>query len=90
MSVQPRGKWAPRYVVTKADGVGGKPILEDEPCLVIRAQDYLALAVMGFYIAEYAELSDATSQVLGDLVDHWDALRVWRLVNVSAIKVAGR
>ena len=36
-----------RYAVQKAPGIGGAPIPDDEPCIVIRAQDRLALAVSG-------------------------------------------
>jgi hypothetical protein len=42
-----------RYLVRKAPHVGGRPIPEDEPLLVVRAQDHLCLPTLDFYIDRY-------------------------------------
>lgn len=65
-----------RYIVQKAPGVDGPPIPEDEPCLVIRAQDMFALDVMDFYLhhtANYLPLD-----VADELRDHRERLIEWR------------
>jgi len=36
-----------KYIVTRADG---KPIPEDEPCFVIRAQDIYAVTMVNYYM----------------------------------------
>lgn len=76
--------WQKRYVVRKADHVDGPPIPEDEPCLVIRAQDALALAAMDHYIALYravcsqSAIPGAGSAVLEELDQHREAIVVWQ------------
>ena len=42
-----RNKISARYVVRKAEGIGGDPIPDDEPCFVVRGQDVLAPALLG-------------------------------------------
>ena len=71
--------WTPRYLVQKAPGVGGKPIPEDEPCLVIRGQDLQAVAMLKTYIAFYQTLGYAADpKVIADLEEHLDALIEWQ------------
>ncbi len=70
--------WNPRYIVSKAPSVGGRPIPADEPCLVIRGQDRLAGEVMSFYIAEYEQLEGADPAVVDDLIRHADRLAEWQ------------
>lgn len=69
----------PRYIVHKAVGVGGPPIPEGEPVLVIRAQDRLALPLLEHYIRLYETLAaDYDPQVVADLTDHLNALMQWQ------------
>lgn len=68
-----------RYVVEKAPGVDGAPIPEDEPCLVIRAQDVLAVRMMRLYIDFYTLLDDHQEDVVEELNDHLDRLVYWQL-----------
>ena len=71
-----------RYVVQKAPGVGGNPIPEDEPCIVIRAQDKLALSTIDHYLALWRALSSVAPgfdpQVLDELEQHRDAIEEWQ------------
>ena len=67
-----------RYVVRKADGIGGAPIPEDEPCIVIRGQDRLALRMMDHYLAHYATVPLPDSTVLDELRQHRDAIVAWQ------------
>lgn len=77
-----------RYVVRKADGVDGPPIPEDEPCLVIRAQDQLAARMMRLYIDMYTLLDDHGDDVVDEMNDHLDRLIEWQLTN--PVKTADR
>lgn len=80
--------WQPRYQVRKAPHVEGPPIPEDEPCLVIRAQDVNARQVLTRYISDY--ISYAYDQldygVVEDLVNHLRALTEWQRVNQGRMK----
>ena len=67
-----------RYVVQKAPHVGGAPIPEDEPCIVIRGQDVLALAMMDYYLDTYCNHPDADPTVLVELASHRDAIEAWQ------------
>lgn len=67
-----------RYVVRKADGIGGKPIPEDEPCIVIRGQDVLARDMIDHYIAVYGNTGNADPEVLHELRQHRDAIVDWQ------------
>lgn len=78
----------PRYIVTKAPGVGGLPIPDDEPVLVIRAQDVLALPMINIYMAFYAELDGADLGILIDLGIHKATLLEWQ--NEHGTKVPDR
>lgn len=87
----------PRYIVTKAPGVDGPPIPDDEPCLVIRAQDVLAVPMLNKYIGLYVDmltmqgLTDvqlSAHPVLQDLLIHQTILREWQAKNF--VKVADR
>lgn len=68
-----------RYLVRKAPGVDGPPIPEDEPCLVIRAQDVLAVRMMRLYVDMYTLLGDYDEQVVEELNDHLDRLVEWSM-----------
>lgn len=67
-----------RYVVRKADHVGGAPIPIDEPVLVIRAQDVMALTMMDEYIERYEASGHAHQAVLDELRLHREALIDWQ------------
>lgn len=79
-----------RYVVRKADGIGGDPIPEDEPVLVIRAQDVLAEEMMQFYIGSYYDLEGKDPAVEAELREHLADLRRWRTEHADRIKVPDR
>lgn len=71
-----------RYVVQKAPGIGGDPIPEDEPCIVVRAQDQLALGVIDYYLAIYRAIlahGAGDQQVLDELEQHRDAIEEWQV-----------
>ena len=73
-----------RYVVQKAPGIGGDPIPADEPCIVIRAQDKLALSVIDQYLAlyraicAYSVIPGAGSLVIEELEQHRAAIEEWQ------------
>lgn len=83
-------EWKPRYIVSKAQGVGGNPIPADEPVLVIRAQDLLAVESMCNYIKAYDDLPNGDPEVMADLGRHLSALIAWQAANPEKIKVADR
>lgn len=78
----------PRFTVQKAPHVGGNQIPDDEPCIVIRAQDVLAPSMMHKYIMVYSELEDASPEVIERLNDHFHALLRWQVENGDKVKVA--
>jgi hypothetical protein len=78
----------PRYVIQKAPGIGGSPIAEDEPCLIIRGQDILAIPMMNEYIRRYGEFQDADIEVWAELFEHRRALILWQQTHGK--KVADR
>lgn len=82
--------WKPRYIVTKAPGVGGDPIPEDEPVLVIRAQDVISEPMLQKYIREYADLRNPDPQVTAELQEHLTALVRWQDRHPERMKVADR
>lgn len=83
--------WTPRYIVTKAPGVGGSSIPKDEPVLVIRAQDMLSLKVMDFYMDTYIEqVPNPSGLVIKELRDHRKVLKAWRTQNFAKLKFADR
>lgn len=70
-----------RYVVQKAPGVDGAPIPPDEPCIVIRAQDKLALAAIDSYLALYGAVFSVglgDLRVIEELEAHRDAISEWQ------------
>lgn len=67
-----------RYVVRKADGIDGAPIPPDEPCIVIRAQDRLALNAIDHYIDLYSHVPEASGDVVDELEQHRDAIEAWQ------------
>lgn len=77
-----------RYVVTKAPGIDGPPIPPDEPVLVIRAQDRLAVRMMRLYIDFYTLLDDHGDDVVDEMNEHLDALVMWQLEH--PVKTADR
>lgn len=77
-----------RFIVQKAPHVGGEPIPEDEPCIVIRAQDVLAPLFMHNYILKYSELEDASQPVIDRCNEHLHALLRWQMENGDKLKVA--
>lgn len=91
-----------RYIVQKAEGVGGDPIPADEPCLVIRAQDHLAPFVMQFYIDEYEKRAGQATvpgagpgagpdqAVIAELREHLERLLDWQEANADKVKWADR
>lgn len=79
-----------RYVVTKAEGIGGDPIPPDEPCLVIRAQDVLAPGILDTYIARYNVLSAGDPGVVEELMVHRRKLTEWQMDHPGHVKVADR
>jgi hypothetical protein len=88
-------KWMPRYLVTKAPGVGGEPIPADEPVLVIRAQDELSLLMLDQYLLLYRTFYEhfgtgADWRVIEDLQAHRDELERWQSDNPDSVKKADR
>ncbi len=73
-----------RYVVQKAPGIDGPPILADEPCIVIRGQDTFALPMIDHYLALYGAVVDETGEpasallVIDELQQHRDAIEEWQ------------
>jgi hypothetical protein len=85
--------WKPRYLVRKAPGVDGPPIPADEPVLVIRAQDELALEMVTHYIGRhifkyhsYAPLDP----IVVELDAHRQAILEWQAANPDRVKRADR
>lgn len=78
-----------RYIVSKAPGIGGPAIPEDEPCLVVRAQDVLAPAILKNYIRLANDLG-VSEDVLTELDNHLDTLYKWRDENRFKLKLADR
>jgi hypothetical protein len=80
-----------RYIVQKAPGVGGDPIPDDEPCLVVRGQDVLAVDMLTTYIARYNSLGhDADPEVLEEMMRNREQLIQWQKDNPEKVKVADR
>ena len=65
-----------RYIVTRADG---RPVPEDEPCFVIRAQDAFALRAVQEYIN--LTLDVVSEDVTGELLAHRERIRKWQQDN---------
>ena len=77
-----------RYVVQKAPHVDGPPIPSDEPCIVIRGQDQMALPVMDFYLVHYETMLSiglGDQRVLEELLQHREAIQEWQDANGSKI-----
>jgi hypothetical protein len=82
-----------RYIVQKAPGVGGEPIPEDEPCVVIRGQDILAPVMLKIYQDLYLSLAPygaVDGRVIDDVDNHGDRLRDWQMEHPGKIKWADR
>jgi hypothetical protein len=77
-----------RYKVTKNYGIDGPPIDNNEPVLVIRAQDVLAPFIMLTYIEKYKELQGYDDLVVKELREHLSEIIKWQLYN--PVKVADR
>lgn len=82
--------WSPRYIITKAPGIEGDPIPEDEPCLVVRGQDTLALTMLTTYRRLYEALPDHDLTVANELRRHWSVLLRWQANHPDRIKTADR
>lgn len=70
-----------RYSVEKHPDVGGDPIPTDEPCIVIRGQDRLALSVLDFYLAMYRTYPGFDPRVVVELESHREDLILWQIDN---------
>jgi hypothetical protein len=70
----------PRYTAQKREGIGGPPIPGDEPFMLIRAQDVLALEMMEYYRNRYISLPRAMQdpQVLVELDQHHQSISMWQ------------
>ena len=79
-----------RYVVQKAEGVGGKPIPEDEPCIVIRGQDVLASVMLELYLLMYARFEAPDFEVIAELTEHQSRLHEWQEQHLTSLKLADR
>ena len=80
-----------RYVVRKADGIDGPPIPDDEPCVVIRGQDFLAIGMLATYIGMYkAGPGPKDSRVIEELEAHFERLLDWQDANPDKVKWADR
>ena len=79
---------AGRYVVQKAEGVGGNPIPEDEPCIVIRGQDILADRVLRDYLVNYCKFDNADPSVIAELRYLRTRVKDWQ--RIHGYKVADR
>ncbi len=87
--------WTPRYLVSKAPGVGGDPIPESEPCIVVRAQDKLALLMIDQYLLLYETMFEhggtgADWRVIEELRDHRKEVERWQKDNHERVKMADR
>lgn len=82
--------WTPRYIVTKAPGIGGDPIPPDEPCLIVRGQDTLALPMMTMYRKLYEAIPTHDFDVANELRRHWSVLLKWQAEHPDRVKVADR
>lgn len=79
-----------RYQVQKSPGVGGHPIPDDEPCLVIRAQDVFAPVMMRIYMALYIDVEEHDPEVMEELRDHLDKIQRWQGTHPLLVKLADR
>lgn len=79
-----------RYTVQKSPGVGGAPIPEDEPCLVIRAQDVFAPVMLRIYSALYIDVEEHDPEILEELKDHLDKVMHWQAIHPLRVKIADR
>jgi hypothetical protein len=82
--------WKPRYVVIKRASIPGPPIPPDEPCIVVRGQDVLAVKIHDDYVALYQDLEGADPKVLEELEGHRAALVAWQEAHPDKVKVADR
>lgn len=79
-----------RYVVRKAEGIGGDPIPDDEPCFVVRGQDVLAPALLGEYILRYREVPGYDPEVEAELSLLLMELGRWQASHFSTVKTADK
>lgn len=82
----------PRYRVEKREGVKGPAIPDDEPYMVIRAQDKLAVIMMDTYLAAYDSLPAGARdpRVIDELLTHRADLVAWQEANRGRCKYADR
>lgn len=69
----------PKYIVMRSDG---KPIPEDEPVFVIRAQDMLAVPAIRAY-ATMAEDACIPWSFIDDINQHLHRVKEWQNNNVK-------
>lgn len=79
-----------RYIVEKNPEVGGSSIPEDEPCIVIRGQDILAIPMLKLYIEFYKVSDHVDYMVIKELYEHLGRLNAWQEYNAGIIKWADR
>lgn len=77
-----------RYTARKREGIPGPQIPDDEPFLVIRAQDILAIPAINWYFCQYFAIEGHDEQVLDELYDHRKAILEWQKSHPT--KVADR
>lgn len=63
-----------KYIVTRT---GGKPIPEDEPCFVIRAQDMFAPVAVACYAL--AVKNSVSAEMREEIIDHIDRIDEWQV-----------
>jgi len=81
---------AARYLVRKAPGIGGSPIGDDEPCIVIRGQDIFAPEMLFDYIQKYEKERGKDRAVSGELLRHLAILIEWQGDHPDRVKLADR
>lgn len=79
--------WHSRYSVRNNDP-NASPIYDDEPCLVIRGQDFLAVSMLCAYMTAYEQLPGRDVNVELELHEHLRALIFWQ--GRHTVKVADR
>lgn len=73
----------PDYDERIQDSAGLIP--DDEPVLLIRGQDGLALAIIGEYIDRYSRAADGDPRVLEFLQEHTKRIAAWQAEHGSKV-----
>lgn len=74
-----------RYIVQKSPHVSGPLVPDDEPCIVIRGQDILAVAALDHYLKIYRTMPHNDPKVIEELMIHRDRLRQWQEDNPTKL-----